>query len=86
MTHLVEIEDQVKFTDIVEIFIENLDEVVNSLEIRKVVVSDVDTDAEVEASVATIDNLEITKLHKHFKASAVQHDTMRGWLGSWFRQ
>jgi len=78
MTHLVEIEDQVKFTDIVEIFIENLDEVVNSLEIRKVVVSDVDTDAEVEAGVATIDNLEITKLQNHNTASAVQHDTMHG--------
>jgi len=49
----------------VKIFVENFNKVVNGFEVRKVVVGDVNTDAEVEASVATVDYLEIPKLHTH---------------------
>ena len=48
-----------------KIFVENFNKVVNGFEVRKVVVGDVNTDAEVEASVATVDYLEIPKLHTH---------------------
>ena len=63
--HLVEIENQVEFTDVVEIFIENFDKVVNGFQICQIVVCDIDTDTEVETSVTTIDYLEVSELHKH---------------------
>ena len=47
-----------------EELIEYLYKVVNGLEVSQVVVVKVNTDAEVETSVATVDNLEITKLYK----------------------
>jgi len=42
----------------------HLHEVVNGLEVEEVVVWDVDTDAEVEAGVAPIDDLVVPKLDK----------------------
>ena len=47
-----------------EELIEYLYKVVNGLEVSQVVVVKVNTDAEVETSVATVDNLEVTKLYK----------------------
>ena len=41
-----------------------LDEVVDGLEIKEVVVRDVDADAEVEPGVAPIDDLVVAELHK----------------------
>jgi len=48
----------------VEVFIENFDKVVNGLEVRQIVVSYVNTDTEVETGVATVNNLEVSKLHR----------------------
>jgi len=48
----------------VKIFIEDLDKVVDCLQVVKIVIIDVDTDAEVEAGIATVDNLEVSKLDK----------------------
>ena len=44
--------------------VENLNKVMNGLKIIEVIVIDVDTDAEVEPSVAPVDNLEVPELHK----------------------
>jgi len=46
----------------VEVFIENFYKVMNSLKICEVVVCYIDTDAEVETSVASVDDFEVTKL------------------------
>ena len=63
-SHLVEVEDKVQFTNIVEVLIENLYKVVDGLQVVKVVVSDIHADTKVEASIAPVDNLEVSKLHK----------------------
>jgi len=62
--HLVEVEDEVELADVVEVFVENLDEVVNGFEVEEVVIGDVHADAEVETSVSPVDDFEIPKLHK----------------------
>ena len=45
-----------------KVFVEDFDEIVNGLEIHKVVVVDVDADAKVEASVTAVDYLEVAEL------------------------
>ena len=47
-----------------EVFVENFDEVVDCFQIRQVVVGYVDTDAEVETGVATVNDLEVPKLQQ----------------------
>lgn len=64
LVNLVEVEHQVYFTDIVEVFIYHFYEVVYGLTIGQIVVVDVQADAEVEASVAPVDDLEGPELHK----------------------
>jgi len=51
----------------VEIFIENFDKVVNGFKVGEVIVSDVDADTEVQSGVTTVDDLEVTELHKQRK-------------------
>jgi len=46
----------------VKVFIENFYKVVNSLEVRQVVVCYIDADAEVEACVSSVDDFEVTEL------------------------
>ena len=62
--HLKETKNQVQFTDIVKVLVEDLNKVVNGLEIIEVIVIHVDTDAEVQSSVAPVDNLKVPELHK----------------------
>ena len=64
MTYFVEIEDQIQLADIVEVFVEDFDEIVNGLQVHQVVVVDVYADAKVQACVATVDNLEVAELTK----------------------
>ena len=59
---LVKVEDEIQFADVVEVFVQDFDEVVNRLQIRQVVVSYVNTDAKVEASITSVDDLEISEL------------------------
>ena len=47
-----------------KVFVEDLNKVVNGLKIIEVIVIHVDTDAEVEPSVAPVDNLKVPELHK----------------------
>ena len=42
----------------------DLDEVVNGFEVEEVVVGDVDANAEVEAGVASVDDLVVAELHE----------------------
>lgn len=42
----------------------DLDEVVNGFEVEEVVVGDVDANAEVEARVASVDDLVVAELHE----------------------
>jgi len=48
----------------VEVFIENLHEIVNGFEVEQVVVRDVNTDAEVQASVSPVYYFEIPEFYK----------------------
>jgi len=47
-----------------EVFIQDFDKVVNGFQVSQVVVIDINTNAEVESSVSSIDNLEVSKLNK----------------------
>jgi hypothetical protein len=62
--YLVEIEDKVQLTNIVKILIKDLNKVVDGLQVVEIVVINIHTDAEVETSIAPVDNLEVSKLHK----------------------
>jgi len=61
---LVKVEDQVQLTDVVKVFVQHLHKVVDGLEVVKVIVTDVDTDAEVEASVPAINYFEVPEFDK----------------------
>jgi len=61
---LVKVEDQVQLADVVEIFVQHLHKVVDSLKVVKVIVADVHTNAEVEASVSAVDNFEVPEFDK----------------------
>ena len=60
--YLIEVEDQIQFADIMEVFIKNFNEVMNGFEIYQIVVIDVDTDAEVEPRISSIHYLKIAEL------------------------
>ena len=62
--HLVEVEHKIKFANIVKIFVENFNKVVDGLQVVEIVIVDINADAEVEAGIATVDNLEVSKLDK----------------------
>ena len=47
-----------------EVFVENLDKIVNGFQIKQVVVRHINTNAEVETGIASVDYLEITKFDK----------------------
>ena len=47
-----------------EIFIKNLNKVVDGLQVVEIVIIDINADAEVKAGIATVDNLEVSKLDK----------------------
>ena len=47
-----------------EVLIKNLNKVVNSLEVVKIVVIDINTNTKVESSISSIHNLEISELNK----------------------
>ena len=61
-THLVEVEHQVELTDVAEELIQYLHKVVDGLKIAEVVVLKVKTEAEVQTSISSVDNLEVTEL------------------------
>jgi hypothetical protein len=46
----------------VEVFVEHFHEIMNRLEITQIVIIHVHTDAEIQASVAAIDDFEVAKL------------------------
>ena len=63
-THLAKVEHQVELPDIAEELIQYLHKVVDGLEIAKAVVLEVQTEAEVQTSISSVDNLEVTVLVK----------------------
>lgn len=54
--HLVEVEDEIQLAHVSKERIQNLDEEVNSLEVRELVVVCVDTGAEEETGVSAVDD------------------------------
>lgn len=62
--NLIEVEHQIQFANIVEVFVQHFYKVVYRLEISQVVVAHVHADAEVEAGVAPVDDLEVSELHE----------------------
>ena len=61
-THLAKVEHQVELINIAEELIQYLHKVVDGLKIAEVVVLEVQTKAEVQTSVSSVDNLEVTEL------------------------
>lgn len=62
--YFIEVEHKIKLAHVVEVLVQHLDKVVYGLEVVQVVVAHVDTDAEVEAGVAAVDDLEVAELDK----------------------
>lgn len=60
--HLVKVEDEVELADVAEEGVEDLDEEVDGLEKRELVVVCVDAGAEEEAGVAAVDDLVVAEL------------------------
>ena len=60
ITHLAKVEHQVELTDIAKELIQYLHKVVDGLEIAEVVVLEVQTEAEIQTSVSSVDSLEVT--------------------------
>ena len=63
--YLVEIEDEVKLTDIVEELIQHLYKVVNGLKVSQVVVAHINTDTEIEPCIASVHDLEVPELKQN---------------------
>ena len=63
--YLVEIEDQVELTDIVEKLIEHLHKVVNGLQVSQVVVAHINADTEIKSCVAPVHDLEVPELKQN---------------------
>jgi len=60
----VEIEHKVELTYVFEIFVQNLDKVMNGFKIEEIVVGDIDANAKIETRVASVDDLEVPELDK----------------------
>lgn len=61
-THLIEIEDQIELAHIVKVLVQYLDEIVYRLQVGQIVIVHIDTNAEIQAGVSSVDNLEVAKL------------------------
>lgn len=61
-THLKEVKHQVQLAHVGKVFVQDLDEVVDALEIRQVVVVVVYAYAKVQARVASVHELEVAEL------------------------
>ena len=61
-TYLVEIEHQIQFTHIVEVFIQHLNKIVNGFKVTQVIIINVHTNAKIETSVSSVYDFEITEL------------------------
>ncbi len=64
MTHLVEVKNQVQLAHVPEEAIQDLDEEVNCLQIRQLIVIRIHTGAEEEPCIAPVDNLVIAELNE----------------------
>jgi len=62
--NFVEVEHQIQLAHIVKVFVQHFHEIMNRLEITQVVIINVHTDAEIEASIAAVHNLKVAKLEK----------------------
>lgn len=60
--HLVEIEHQIQFAHIVEVFVEHLNEIVDAFQIAQVVIVYIDAYAKIQSRVSSIDDFEVAKL------------------------
>ena len=63
--YLVEIEDEVKLTDIVEELIQHLYKVVNGFKVSQVVVAHINADTEIEPCIASVHDLEVPELKQN---------------------
>ena len=45
-----------------EVFVQNLDEIMNRLQIKQVVVANIDANAEIQSGISSVNDLEIPKL------------------------
>jgi len=62
--HLVEIKDQVQLADVVEVFVQYFDEIMNCFQVHQIVILDVDAYAKVEPRVPPVHDLEVSELHE----------------------
>ena len=61
-THFIEVENQVKLTNVLKEFIQNFHKVMNGFKIHQVVIVDINTDAKIKTGISAIYNFEIAKL------------------------
>lgn len=62
--NLVEVEDKIKFTHVVEVLIENFHKVVYRFQRGQVIVAYICAYAKVEARIAAVDDLKVSELNK----------------------
>lgn len=75
--HLVEVEHQIQFAHIVEVFVEYLYEIMYGFQVTQIVVVHIDTYAEVQTSIASVDDFEIPELKTRSARARPKHTT---WL------
>lgn len=63
--YLVKVEDQIEFTDIAKEGIQDLDKKVDRLQVGQLVVVGINAQTKEEASIATVDDLEVAELKEH---------------------
>lgn len=61
-SYLVKIEDKIKLTHIMEKFIQNLHKIMNGLQVCQVVVTYINADTKVQASITAIHNFKVPEL------------------------
>lgn len=64
-SYLVKVEDQIEFADIAEEGIQDLDKKVDCLKVGQLVVVGINAQTKEQASIATVDNLEVAELKEH---------------------
>ena len=62
--NLVEVEHQIKFTHIVEVFIEHFNKVMNCLQVAEIIVIYINADAEVQSCISSVHNFKVAKLEE----------------------
>lgn len=70
--NLVKVEDQVQLTHIAEVVVENLYKEMNTLQVGKLIISDIYTHGEKQASISPVYHFVCLELHAHWNVSEAE--------------